>query len=462
MKLIYTITFTIVFFIYHIESKAFPSTTVPHTVDSLKSLLSNENDVQHLTKIYWSLYRSSKSKDIGKATFYLDKMLDIAGNSGDKKAMGMAYLGKGTINKLQGNYSAAIDAFLEAIDLFSAVDEHQQIADGLNNIAVIFMDIDNYEYAIRFLRKARNIYVQLEDSPYQMLADINLGRCYYSKSKPDYKLSERYYREALDLNHRYGRRQNHYFNRIYNQLGLLHFEKGNYCEAERNYKRSLAFAQDMESPEESMFIAYTNISEAMMKLGKITMAEHWIQKALDLNLSSLPITKPKLLVGSYNIMARLQQCLGNHSMAIDYLDKALERADHEVINEALRETLAILGTSYRQLDSRGSRVSSDRYHQLLELHEKQDRLEKEIKEKTNFSGLHLALKKQIELSSTKHQMKRKLSAKATQELFLSIIVIFFAVLGYLLYRRKQRQYLNEQRRAALAHKGLKEVREMIT
>jgi tetratricopeptide (TPR) repeat protein len=89
---------------------------------------------------------------------------------------------------------------------------------------------------------------------------------------------------------------------IYNQLGWIKDEQGQYEEAITYYEKDLEISQRTLPPTHiALASSYNNIGEAYRKMGEYSKALSYYEKALDIQQKTLPPTHPSLAISYYNI-----------------------------------------------------------------------------------------------------------------------------------------------------------------
>jgi tetratricopeptide (TPR) repeat protein len=131
---------------------------------------------------------------------------------------------------------------------------------------------------------------------------------------------------------------------IYNQLGRVKDEQGQYKEAITFYEQSLAI-EEKTLPHTHFNLAntYNNIGEVYRKMGEYSKALSYYEKALEIQQKTLPPTHPSL-AGSYNNIGIVYQSMGEYSKALSYYEK-----DLEISQKTLPPTHPNLAGSYNNI-----------------------------------------------------------------------------------------------------------------
>ncbi|UII34882.1 tetratricopeptide repeat protein [Fulvivirga ulvae] len=442
MKLTYTLILSFVLLSCSEKESVKPDNLeLPTDKAGLEQVINSNNDDDQKLAAYWELYKIDRQSNFDQAKLYLEDISILANRTGNNLFQGRVSHANGLISYRDGDYVDAVAHYLEAIDFFASLDDPIYRADALNNIGVVFMETGNYEYAIKFLTKARENYLMAKNTRFLVMVDINLGISSFSKQDPDFEGANKYFQRALELTGGLGERQDYYFNRIYNQIGVVKYKLADYNAAIHNYQLSLEYIGIGEGVEEKQAIAYANIGEAYMDQGNHAEAERWLEKSLEL---SSHVQNNLVKVDIHNMTAKLYQVQGMHSEAVAYLEKAIEIADKDVINESLQETIDLIRVSYKFLQNSGKPVSVARYETAFSVDGMQDSLEEELLEKANFKSLQAALGLSLELDNQIREKKAEVEQReliSNIALSLGILLIIAAILGFVYtinYRRTKK------------------------
>ena len=111
--------------------------------------------------------------------------------------------------------------------------------------------------------------------------------------------------------------------RIYDQLGQIHDDKGNYPQAITFYEQSLDIDKKTLPPTHTNLAAsYNNIGIVYREMGDYPKALSYYERALAIRQQSLPPNHPDLAM-SYNNIGNVYFSMGDYSKALSYYEKAL-------------------------------------------------------------------------------------------------------------------------------------------
>ena len=229
-----------------------------------------------------------------------------------------------------GQYGEALSSYLEAHELFDALNEDRSRAIVLQNIGSLYSDARDYERVLRYYRQAKEIY-------------------------PNDK--------ALSLS-------------AYNNTGNALKELERYEEAEEAFLSALGVAVQMDSPLLEARIL-TNIASAQYLAGNLERADRTIQRGLNIATNSAPEWLPFL----YGVKAQIAFAKGDTATARRYLLNTFEGEDlsstspyfrdfHETAYKAFSASdnyklAAQHLEAFHRIDGEASKISSNVNNALL-------------------------------------------------------------------------------------------------
>ncbi len=222
-----------------------------------------------------------------------DKNLEY--NIKHKDSVGIAYSldFKGRINENRGYYQLALENVLESLKILPVVstpiNKDVRIADAKNHLAAIEQNLGNFQKAIEYNQDALEIYINQDDTHYQAVALIDLGKS---------RLAQGNYVEAKKLF----------------QEGATKAQKANVPSIEASALAELGTILNIEE----------NHTQAIKRLEEsIIMAE---------NIGS----KRRAIISKLELAESYTQ-LGQYNKAIDILDEVIEYAQNSGNNSILRD-----------------------------------------------------------------------------------------------------------------------------
>jgi tetratricopeptide (TPR) repeat protein len=170
--------------------------------------------------------------DYTKASVYFNRALKLALPLRDTGMLANIYLNMGNINVRTKRHSQALDDYIKAEKMFSAVGDKTGIVHSLQNCGKIFLDRSMFDQAENFLVKAYKL--AKEEGLSESIASINLSLASIYIAKKNYTAAEKYLIEGMRLaNETNDEKMVNDFNHTYYEL-----------EAKRkNYGNALHFLQ---------------------------------------------------------------------------------------------------------------------------------------------------------------------------------------------------------------------------
>jgi tetratricopeptide (TPR) repeat protein/DNA-binding XRE family transcriptional regulator len=200
--------------------------------------------------------------------------------------------------------------------------EHIDIAESLNELAMLYRMQGRYNEARTFYLQALHIrQQQLEPGHMQIAESLNdLALLYWAMGK--YKEAEPLFQQALSI----GEQQpelDHAIASIINNLALLYWTIKKYVKAEPLFLRALHIWEQTLGPEHpQVAIGLNNLARLYSDLGNYEQAEPLHKKALHIRESKLGAEHPETAI-SLNSLARLYAAQGKYEQAESLFQRAL-------------------------------------------------------------------------------------------------------------------------------------------
>lgn len=337
-------TYQIIFLLLYLTVN--PTAFAQDKIDSLKTAVENENDLNKKAQLSLELSREYKSVDMDKSREYAEQALLFAKQAHNTRISGLvhAFLGdldflkdslvdaekeytdaipllteSGEYHKLilvylslgnqfveKGNYHEAMNYYLEGLSLSDKINDSTYLARLYNNMGVIYINLSDNQMALDYYLKALPLFKKLQDTMNIAGTTTNIGSIYLRMG--DYKTAEKYYRNGYSLFKIIGLHAGEAHALF--KLAQLNQQEGNHGNALKNLLRSLEIQQSdtaMPVMSKSMFLSETfvNLGAVYLHLDRDKQALHYLQKGLDL--------------------ARKYQQIGIISMAAENLSKLYKK-----------------------------------------------------------------------------------------------------------------------------------------
>lgn len=223
----------------------------------------------------------------------------------------------------------------EALSLARQLKWEKGIAQANNDIAIVYMDLNEYDQAMAYLNKALSIRKRLGDEMGEAAIYNKFGIIYQEKFQ---------LKEALDYNYKALRiyeKYNHkfYLSYVLNNIGILHFNLREYDKAVEMHQKALALRKEMND-QYGIAASYGNLANVYYESKDTTRAiENW-KFAIE-NFRAL--NKPEELAVQLNNYGGLLVVRGEYKKAIPLLQEAYELRKQLNDRKAISSVLISLG-----------------------------------------------------------------------------------------------------------------------
>ncbi len=236
----------------------------------------------------------------------------------------------GALFQRQGKYNEALEQFQRGRETRERAlgPEHPDVADSLNNAALVLRHLGHYEKAIENYQRAAAIKEKVfgPNHPWAVGSETNLGAVYAMQGK--YDLALLHGRNALDLSEKLlGPRHPSLANALNNIGGIL-WGLGRYDEAVTYHQRALEIAEKVYGPE------HPEVARIQHNIGRALLSAERYQPALERLERAVAMAEK----GSGVAHPDLAQMLANLALAVS---ERHGRGDFELAQGYLRRTLTI-------------------------------------------------------------------------------------------------------------------------
>ena len=219
------------------------------------------------------LYRQEEAKVI-------DKKIRALANK-DVSHKGILLNQQGLQKLAQGQTKSAQALFAEALNIFTTIEDENGIASTNLNLAKLYQKKGMHAKAISSYQYAITIYQQQDDFKKEAESLIALGDFYVSID--DLEKAQATYEKALQVGQ--NNSMSELLSKLFDKLGKLSQEQGDYLKAEEYFSRSLS-ANSLPDKDIKQAIAtadqYANQAILNRTKGKFKIAENYHQKALEI------------------------------------------------------------------------------------------------------------------------------------------------------------------------------------
>ena len=225
----------------------------------------------------------------------------------------------------QGQYAAAIPLAERALAIREKLlgQEHPDVAESLNNLAVLYREQGNYAQAEPLFQRALAIREKAFGQEHPDFAESlnNLGELY--RLQGNYTQAEPLFQRALAIREKVLGQQHPDFAESLHNLAVLYWLQGNYAQAELLSQRALAirekaFGQEHRDVAES----FTTLAVLYLVQGNYAQAEPLSQRALAILEKVLGQQHPDVAAALINLAAVYKE-QGNYAQAEPLFQRAL-------------------------------------------------------------------------------------------------------------------------------------------
>lgn len=229
----------------------------------------------------WALQRHTwqhvLSSDPDRAFELAEVSYDFAHQRNMIYYMGYARLGQGVTYQLRGNKVKAVELFLESISIFEIVEALNGIAGALNNIGLIYYDLEEYDWAMLYHRRSLLMRKKIGDGLGTSGSMSNLGDIYMERG--DYLTALQHYERSLAITDSLGNERARAYSM--DNIGKVYIKLQDYELARSYFNSCLEIGENYNDPM-SCIEAKIHLGEISIKTLQFKEAEQYCQEALQM------------------------------------------------------------------------------------------------------------------------------------------------------------------------------------
>ncbi len=248
-------------------------------IDSLLPLLKKDaadtSKVIHLYKLtreFELIGDFQKGLNFGSASIELATALDF------KNGIAQASNNVGNIYLSQADYPKAIEYYLKALKLYEELKDTKGIALCLGNIGLVYFNEGDSQIALEYYFKALRLDEELNNKKGIIIHLDNIGVVFYKQN--DFVRAFEYYFKALKMSEEL--KNKNYMAAILDDIGNVYDTKKNYPKALDNFLKSLKISIEIGN-KTAISKNLRNIGSTYISLKKYTEAYTFIYQALAIN-----------------------------------------------------------------------------------------------------------------------------------------------------------------------------------
>lgn len=300
---------------------------------------------------------------------------------------------KGLFYDLKGEYSTAIDYYLQSLTAAQRIKRVEYEIAALSDVAILYSHIKQPHKAKEMYQQTASLSEKQGYLESLITSYCNLGAIYNQLNMPD---SARFFlMRGLSV----GKPLEHVFDlsTLYNNLGNVHFRKKEYASALDLFKLN-SIKHKKDTSHASLWVDFLNIADVFIEMKKFDSAHWYAAEALKMARHVGSKSKES---DSYALLAKLHERMGEYRQAYEYQRRWYE-LDTSLVNEQTNNTIAELQEKYNL-------QKKQRENDLLQLEVSRQKLYKRATTYMALAAVIIALLIAVSLIQ-KRRSNRKLQA----------------------------------------------------
>ncbi len=202
------------------------------------------------------------------------EVISAAKNAGYTKGLALANLNAGIACRISSDFENASAYFNDALELYSGINDKKGECRTLNAIANVELNLSNFEKAIEYYEECIYVLQSIGDLDFEAVVLMNKGLAYQQNGS--LKAALRNYLESLSIFKTKGLKIHH---ALYNNLGIVFLETGNYEEALLYFTEALKHTQ-LNKAVNDEGLALANLGRTYLYIEDFTNAITYLSEAL--------------------------------------------------------------------------------------------------------------------------------------------------------------------------------------
>jgi len=246
-------------------------------IDSLENQLQL---VDNISKIDYMIELSELYFEISlrKSADYADSALLESRKTNYKKGEADALNKMGNIHWITSNFNAAMERYLEALDIREEIRDSAGIAGCYNNLGIIASEFNDFDIAIEYTQKSYVINSKINDISGIVTNYNNLGTFYHEMKK--YSQALNYYFMNLNLLEDLDDKTS--LSYTLNNIGEIYNDNKKYSEALPYYYRALEIQEEINLST-GIAVSKLNLGDIYLKMGDIENADKYLYECLKIS-----------------------------------------------------------------------------------------------------------------------------------------------------------------------------------
>ncbi|WP_222983735.1 tetratricopeptide repeat protein [Flagellimonas meishanensis] len=336
--------------------------------------------------------------NIDSARFYFEKSVKLLGDINVKQEQWKSLNEYATFETLAGNFERAISLAHDGQEIAIALNSGTKLIDNLQRKATIYMDIGDYEMAMRETLKAAKIADTLSppDLKRKAISVADIGRI--EMLRGNYNKALEPIKQALDIFRKL--KDDQWLATLYVEIGNVYWYMEKYDESYKNYNNSLEISRKMNRDD---FIA-SNLNNLALVSMERKQYDKAITHLLEANRLQKRVGSVNNKINNHNNLGAAYFEIGNYKNSIAYHSIAIKLADSIRAIDVLRDGYFGRSLAFEGLGDFKNALSDQRNYQ-----------------KVNDSVFNTRKAKQIDELKTQYETEKKEQQIALQEKEITLL-----------------------------------------
>ena len=308
--------------------------------------LNSTEKTEEKLEFYWKIYFETYNEDYDLSLKYALEYNKLAVYSDSEYHKSNSFWALAWLHKKLGNLDNSYENYLLTIHWAKLAGLKERVGDGLKNIGNIFQDISEFDKAYQYYYDALDIHEELGRNSKVISTYRSISIC--KRKEKNFHDAFKYVKRALALALK--DQNDKYINMLYNLIGMIHYEIGDYTKAREMYFQSVRNIDSLTNKSEVLGIAYNNIGETFSKQGNFEKAHAYYNKALK---EKRFLNKPKTTAYTLQNLGKLYLMKNDYSRATSFLRESISLMDANKIDEDLTGTIEEITKAYNSANSQG-------------------------------------------------------------------------------------------------------------
>ncbi len=268
------------------------------------------------------------------AHYYQDLAFEPSAGLEDLTPLANAHMNKGSIYKMQSKHPEALKEYFEALRLFEEQGHQKGKGMVLQNISIVYILLRNHDQALKYLKEAETIALEINDMENLGTVLISLTNIYRETDVPK---AIDHAKRALEI---YREMDNKYALAItLSVLGRCYLADGNYELAARNTEQGLELAKEVGYPN-LLGQLYVNLANIRFAQGRYAESQELSLKAQQQDTANIDLRHNVLLNQIRNNMY-----MGQLKKAEHFIDEYYESVQ-QFASKEYQSTLSQMEAKY--------------------------------------------------------------------------------------------------------------------